>query len=162
VQLSPCEATSRSATQEFPSILCNPKVHYQVHKNLPLVHGLSQINPVHVTPSYFSKVRFNIILPRTSVSCIGSLLLVFAPNVITLMRTTFFAHPILHDFTILFTFSEEWKLWGSSFCDFLLRIRSKYSSQPPVLRYPLSVFFPWYQGPSFTINIYASINYTRL
>jgi hypothetical protein len=43
MEMSPSrEATSRLATQEPPN-LWNPKVHYHVHKNLPLV---SVFNPV--------------------------------------------------------------------------------------------------------------------
>jgi hypothetical protein len=57
------EATSRSATQEFLNILWNPKLYYLVHKSSPLVSVLSRMGPVHTTPSYFSKILFNIILP---------------------------------------------------------------------------------------------------
>jgi hypothetical protein len=59
------EANSHSANQEIPRPLWNPKVHYRVHNNLPLVPIVRQINPVHILTGYSVKILFNIILPST-------------------------------------------------------------------------------------------------
>jgi hypothetical protein len=48
--------------------LINPNFHYSIHKSLPLVPILRQINPIHITPPYFCKIHFNIIFLLVSFS----------------------------------------------------------------------------------------------
>jgi hypothetical protein len=56
------EANRFSDSQEIPHILWNPKVHYCIHKCLPPVPILSQLNPVQTPTSYFLKVEIRLIL----------------------------------------------------------------------------------------------------
>jgi hypothetical protein len=56
-----CEAASCAATQKFLNILWDPKVRHRVRKSPPMVPTLSKISPVHITPTYYSKIYFNIV-----------------------------------------------------------------------------------------------------
>jgi hypothetical protein len=57
-----------------------PEVHFCVHNSLPLDPIVSQVNPVHSTPSYLSMIHFNIAPPTyVLVFLVVSFLLTFPP-----------------------------------------------------------------------------------
>jgi hypothetical protein len=51
------EANRFAASQEIPHMLCNPKVHYRIHKCPPPVPVLNQPNPLHTPTSHFLKIH---------------------------------------------------------------------------------------------------------
>ena len=65
VQSPSWEANWSAASQEFPHISRNPKVHYRTHKRPPAVSILGQPNPVHIHTSHLLEIHPNIIRPST-------------------------------------------------------------------------------------------------
>jgi len=110
-QSPPREINSNSASKEISRLLWNPNVHYRVHNSLPLFPTLSQMNPVHILPSYFFQTHYNIIFPFILRSSEWSLLFRFSDKnskcVSHLpMHATCPAHLILLEFITLMTFIE--------------------------------------------------------
>jgi hypothetical protein len=117
---------SHLPTQEFPSILWNPKVRYRVHKSPWLVPFLSQFSPARTSPSYLRSILILSIHLRLSLSS-GIFPSVSHQNSVCIsvlpIHATFLTHLILPDLIILIIFGEEYNLWSTSVCSFL---------QPPV------------------------------
>jgi hypothetical protein len=140
-ELSPSwETANCAATQELPSILRNPKVHHRVHKSPPLVPILSQIDPVHTTPSYLTKIYFNIVRPPTSWSSYLFLSFWLPHQYSTCIphlphscympcssHSPWLDHSnyvwqwvqVMKHLIIQIMFGNEYKLWSSSLCTFL-------------------------------------------
>ena len=65
VQRPSWEANWFAASQEFPRISRNSKVHYRTHKRPTPVSILGQPNPVHIPTSHVLEIQSNIIHPST-------------------------------------------------------------------------------------------------
>jgi hypothetical protein len=148
MELSP----SWEATQQLPSILWNPKVHYRIHKSLPLVPILSQIDPVHTTPSHLSQILILSTHLRLGLPS-GLFLSGFPTNILyafifSPIRATCPAHLIFLDLVILdyiWWKVQVMKLPIMQFClasYHFISLWSKYSPQQPVHKHLQSMFLP--------------------
>jgi len=145
------EDDSHSASQEIPRLLCNPKVHYRFHKDLPLIPTLIKKHPVrpyhpislwfililsfhqHLSlpsgffPSDFPTKMYEFIISPMHVTC---------PTNLHLLD---FDHPNNIWWSIQIT--KLFITQSSPASRIFFPVKSKCSPQLPVLIHPQSVFF---------------------
>ena len=118
------EANRFSPSQEIPRVLWNTKIHYRIHKCLPPVPVLSQIDPV--LSSHPTSWRSILII--SSHLCLGlprDLLLSGFPTkplytpLLSPIRATSPAHPILLGLITRTILGEKYRSLSSSLCSFL-------------------------------------------
>ena len=119
-QIPPREANSSSASQ-ISRILCNPKVHYRIYQNSPLVSIPSQIIPVE---SVSTQLRSTLIL--SSHLCLGlsSCLHQISPQknpvcTYTLPHSATCPAPLILLNLINRIIFYDYRSWSSSLCNFL-------------------------------------------
>ena len=172
-QSSSWEANRFAASQEIPRILWNPKVHYRIHKCLPLVPNLRQLKPAPTHTSWRSILilssHLRLGLPSGLLSSGFPTGTLYTP-LPSPIRATCPAHLILLDFITRTIFDAAYRSLSSSLYSFLplpcylVPLRPKYSPQHPILKHPQPTFFPHCQRPIFTPILYAppSLTFTFL
>jgi len=153
--------TSFQLVKKFPAYYVTSKVHYHIHKCLPPVPILSQLDPVHTPTSHLLMIHLNIILPSMPGSPKWSLTFRF-PH-----QNPVYATPLLNVCYMPRSFHSSGFFhsnnfgWGVQFIKlhimyfsllpcYLFPLSSKYSPQQPILKHPQPTFLPQYERPSFT------------
>jgi len=108
---------------------CNMNFHYRVLNSSPLVPILSQINPVHTCPLYFSNIRSNIVIPSASMSSHGDFPSGSPTKILYVFRMS-------HACYMPCPFHPPWFEASHSLCSFL---------QPPAISFLL--------GPNILLSI---------
>ena len=105
------EANMSSATQAFPRVLRNQKVHHRIHNSPPPVPILSKIDPVYAPKFKLSKIHFNIIhlgFPSGLLPSGFTTKYVYAP-LLSAIRATCRAYLCLLDLIHRMTYREEYR-----------------------------------------------------
>jgi hypothetical protein len=105
------EAACCAATQEISNILWNMKVHYHVRNSQSLAPIMTQMNPVHITPSYVYNIHV-IVIHAFRISQLYPICITPLP----LIRATFTTQLIILDFVALIILDKDYKLRNSSVC----------------------------------------------
>jgi hypothetical protein len=118
------EANSHSTSQKYTRLLCNPKVHYRVHK-IPALF-LSWARRIQATPCHPISQGYILTLPsHLRLGLLTGLFPSCFPTKILYafltspMRATFIAHLILLDLITIIIFGQAYKICNSSLCSFL-------------------------------------------
>jgi len=143
-------------SQEILCILWNPKVPHGIYKRQPNVPILSQINPIHTSPSHLLNFHFHIILPSTPRFCRWYISLTFLHQSPTWTSSLPHAYYLAHlpqsswVYSVGSTARKAPSYVVFSTPLYLVPFKPKYSPQHPILEHPQPRFLPKCEWPSFT------------